>query len=168
MTTDAPRPSVRPPDIALFAGIDPAVVSELLWTLPVRTFATGEHLCHEGEPGSSMFILRRGLARVVIGPDQTSVRRLRRGDVVGEMSMLTGDPRTATVTALDDSTLLEITADRFRDLAVRRPGLVEDVSAVVSARRQGLAQAQAAADEARTNAPAPQSLLARIKTFLNI
>ena len=82
--------------------------------------------------------------------------------------MLTGDPRTATVTAVDDSTLLEISADRFRELAVRRPGLVEQVSAVVSARRQGLAQAQAAADEARNTPAAPQSLLSRIKAFLNV
>ena len=59
-------------------------------------------------------------------------------------------------------------ADRFRDLAVRRPGLVEQVSAVVSARRQGLAQAQAAADEARGAVAAPQSLLSRIKAFLNL
>jgi hypothetical protein len=64
--------------------------------------------------------------------------------------------------------LLEIDADRFRELAVRRPGLVEHVSGIVSARRQGLADAKAAAEGARAAAPAPQSLLSRIKGFLNL
>ncbi len=134
MTTDAPPPSARPPDIALFAGIDPALVSELLWTLPVRTFAAGEHLCHEGEPGSSMFILRRGLARVVIGPDETSVRRLRRGDVVGEMSMLTGDPRTASVIASVPTEVLELDRDRFASTLSTHPELLGNMTRILSER----------------------------------
>ncbi len=57
------------PHIALFDGVDPAIVEELLATLPVHRFHTGEYLCREGDPGGSMFILRRGLARVVVGAD---------------------------------------------------------------------------------------------------
>lgn len=115
-----------------------------------------------------MFVVLQGRVRVTLEPSGQEVAVISSRGFFGEMSMLTGDPRTATVTALDDSTLLEITAERFRDLAVRRPSMVEEVSAVVSARRQGLAQAQAAADEARSSAPAPQSLLTRIKSFLNL
>jgi len=134
MTTDEARPSPRPPDIALFAGIDPALVSELLWTLPVRTFAAGEYLCHEGEPGSSMFILRRGLARVVIGPDETSVRRLRRGDVVGEMSMLTNDPRTASVIASVPTEVLELDRNRFASTLSTHPELLSNLTRILSER----------------------------------
>ena len=65
-------------------------------------------------------------------------------------------------------TLLEITAERFRELAVLRAGLVEQVSEVVSARRVGLESARAAADEARASLPARGGLLERIKKYLSL
>jgi CRP-like cAMP-binding protein len=122
----------------------------------------------QGDDGRSMFVVLDGRVRVTIEPSGQEVAVTTAGGFFGEMSMLTGDPRTATVTAMDDATLLEIDADRFRELAVRRPGLVEHVSGIVSARRQGLADAKAAAEGARATAPAPQSLLSRIKNFLNL
>ncbi len=115
-----------------------------------------------------MFVVLAGRVRVTIEPSGQEVAVTPAGGFFGEMSMLTGDPRTASVTALDDAMLLEVTADQFRDLAVSRPGLVEHVSGVVSSRRQSLSQAKAAAEEARGNAPAPQRLLSRIKAFLNL
>jgi CRP-like cAMP-binding protein len=90
------------------------------------------------------------------------------GGVFGEMSMLTGDPRTATVTAASDARLLEITAAQFREVALGRPALVDQVSAIVSARRQGLADAKAAADEAQAAAPARVGLRERIQRFLRL
>ena len=82
--------------------------------------------------------------------------------------MLTGEPRTATVSALDDALLLEITADRFRELALARAGLVEQVSEMVLARRAGLESARAAAEGAHANSPAKAGLLGRIKKYLSL
>lgn len=122
------------PHIALFEGVDATLVEELLAGLPVRTFAAGEHLCHEGQPGTSMFILRRGLARVVIGDDETSVRRLRRGDVVGEMSMLTGDPRTASVIAVVPTEVLELDREVFAATLSAHPELLGNLTRILSER----------------------------------
>ena len=108
----------------------------------------------QGDAGQSMFVVLDGRVRVTLEPSGQEVAVTSRGGFFGEMSMLTGDPRTATVSALDDALLLEITAERFRELAVMRAGLVEHVSEVVSARRAGLASARAAA-EARTRARRP-------------
>jgi small-conductance mechanosensitive channel len=154
--------------IDLFAGFDDVERLRLAEICRERLFGAGERIVRQGDAGQSMFVLLEGRVRVTLEPSGQEVAVTTAGGFFGEMSMLTGDPRTATVTALDDAVLLEITSDRFRDLAVRRASLVEQVSAVVSARRQGLIEAKAAADGARASAPAPQSLLSRIKAFLNL
>jgi len=106
-------------------------VQELIDSLPTRSFAPGEYLCQEGEPGSSLFIIQRGLAHVTVGAAGVNVGRLRRGDVIGEMSMLTGEARTASVVATVDTVALEldqmtfaVTLSRHPELAAHRPRLL--------------------------------------------
>ncbi len=154
--------------IDLFSGLDDIERARLAEACPEHLYGARERIVRQGDSGRSMFIVLDGRVRVTIEPSGQEVAVTTAGGFFGEMSMLTGDPRTATVTAMDDAVLLEIDADRFRELAVRRPGLVEHVSGIVSARRQGLADAKAAAEGARAAAPAPQSLLSRIKSFLNL
>ena len=55
------------------------------------------------------------------------VARIGAGGYFGEMSLLTGEPRTATVSAVNDAAMLEITADTFRRLAVVHPSVVEQI-----------------------------------------
>jgi small-conductance mechanosensitive channel/CRP-like cAMP-binding protein len=154
--------------IDLFAGLDDVERARLAEACQEHLYGARERIVRQGDAGQSMFVVLSGRVRVTLEPSGQEVAVTSAGGFFGEMSMLTGDPRTATVTAIDDAALLEITADRFRDLAVGRPGLVEHVSGVVSARRAGLAEAQAAAEQAQAATPAPQSLLARIKAFLEI
>lgn len=154
--------------IDLFSGLDDIERARLADACPEHLYGASERIVRQGDSGRSMFIVLDGRVRVTIEPSGQEVAVTTAGGFFGEMSMLTGDPRTATVTAMDDAVLLEIDADRFRELALRRPGLVEHVSGIVSARRQGLADAKAAAEGARAAAPAPQSLLSRIKNFLNL
>jgi len=87
------------------------------------------------------------------------------GGFFGEMSMLTGDPRTATVRAVDDATVLEISASQFRGLAMANPTLLDHVSAIVSSRRTGLEEARASA-VAIAAPEAKQTFLSRMRRFL--
>ena len=82
--------------------------------------------------------------------------------------MLTGDPRTATVRAVDDVRLLEIAAERFRQVAIEQPGLIEHISTVVSARRVELDEKRAAAAATTVVATAPRTLFGRIHKFLRL
>ncbi|MGE0815026.1 MAG: cyclic nucleotide-binding domain-containing protein [Vicinamibacterales bacterium] len=154
--------------VDLFAELDDIERVRLADACQEHLYGAGERIVRQGDAGESMFVVLEGRVRITLEPSGQEVAVTSTGGFFGEMSMLTGDPRTATVTALTDATLLEITAERFRDLAVRRPGLVEHVSTTVSARRSGLASAKAAADEARVDAPVPVSLLSRIKAFLKV
>ena len=103
---------------------------------------------------------------VTLEPSGQQVATITTGGFFGEMSMLTGDPRTATVRAVDDVQVLEIEAADMRRLAQSTPGLLEHISEVVAGRRAGLAQAEAtAAAAAAEHAHAPQTLLARIQSL---
>ena len=154
--------------IDLFAGLDDVECARLAEACPEHLFGAGERIVRQGAAGQSMFVVLDGSVHVTLEPSGQEVAVIDADGFFGEMSMLTGEPRTATVTAAGDAVLLEITTERFRELAVRRPGIVEHVSDVVSTRRVGLAEAKAAAEEAQANVPARLSLLRRIQQFLNL
>jgi small-conductance mechanosensitive channel/CRP-like cAMP-binding protein len=130
-------------------------------------FAAGEAIVRQGEAGDSMYVVLSGRARVTLEPSGQEVATIGSGGFFGEMSMLTGDPRTATVRAIDDVRALEIPAERFRAIALERPGLIEHISRVVSTRRTEL-------DSARAMAATPvkvavrDTLFARIQRFLRL
>lgn len=124
----------------LFRDIDPAVVHELVAELPVRHFGPGDYLCREGEPGSSMFLIDRGLAEVRVG-DGVSVGRLRRGDVIGEMSLLTGERRTASVVAVVPTDALELDQATYAATLSRHPELLTNLSRILSRRLAQTTQA---------------------------
>jgi len=155
-------------------------VIDLFSTLPMESrlalsrtgqehiFAAGEAIVRQGDTGHSMYVLLSGSARVVIEPAGAEVARLAPGGFFGEMSMLTGDPRTATVRAVDDVRVLEMSADRFREVALERPGLVEHISTVVSARRVELDEVRAAVAATAVATTAPRTLFRRIQEFLRL
>ena len=75
----------------------------------------------QGEPGESMFVLLEGTARVFVEPD-THVALIDAGGCFGEMSLLTGDARTASVAARTDCLVVEIGPDAFRQIAASTRG----------------------------------------------
>jgi len=130
-------------------------------------FAAGEAMVRQDADGDSMFVLLDGSARVVLEPSGQEVAVIQAGGFFGEMSMLTGDRRTATVRAIDDTRALEISATDFRELAVANPELLDHISGVITERRVGLDQARASA--ASLAAPeAKQTFLARVRKYLHV
>ena len=153
--------------ISLFAPLTAEARHALAASAKHHLFAAGEAIVRQNAEGDSMFVLLSGQARVVLEPLGQEVAVIPAGGFFGEMSMLTGDRRTATVKAIDDVTLIEIAAKDFRGLAEANPNLVEHVSAVIGERRIGLDDARASA--AATAAPEEKrSLLARVRNFLNL
>jgi small-conductance mechanosensitive channel len=150
--------------VTIFAPLAAEQRAELARSVQPAVYAAGERVVRQGEPGSSMFVVTRGEAAVVIDPDGQEVARHGAGGFFGEMSLLTGDPRSASVKAVTDLELLEITSDAFRRFVLANPSAVELVASAVSARAAELA-ARRATGPAITPEP-PQTFLARVRRFL--
>ena len=114
-----------------------------------------------------MFVLLQGQARVLLEPSGQEVAVIPSGGFFGEMSMLTGDRRTATVKALSDARVLEISANEFRALAEANPGLIDHISTIMSSRRTELDDARATALTAAVP-EVRQNMLVRMKRFLRL
>ncbi|HWD26596.1 MAG TPA: mechanosensitive ion channel family protein [Rhizomicrobium sp.] len=130
-------------------------------------FARGSSLMTQGEPASSMFIILEGAARVsVLGADNQprEVAVLATGDVVGEMSLMTGTARNATVAALTRLRALEVTKDPVESLLKKSPELLQRFGHVLAKREQERA---AIANRAIQVAAVESDLITRMKTFFS-
>jgi CRP/FNR family cyclic AMP-dependent transcriptional regulator len=79
----------------------------------------GTMIAREGDPGIGLFVIADGTAEVTIGGKKKST--LRKGDFFGEIALLDGGPRTATVTATSDVKLYGLTEWTFRGLMRQEP-----------------------------------------------
>ena len=85
----------------------------------------GEALITEDRPGHSMFVVVDGDFEVTIKGDADALAKLEKGAVVGEMSLLTGTPRSATVTAVREGEVLEVDKAALANVLWMSPGLVD-------------------------------------------
>jgi CRP-like cAMP-binding protein len=110
-------------NIPLFAKIEPAKLKLLAFTSQRLSFASGESLCRQGDPGDSAFIILDGEADVTIDTPagKVSVAKVKRNDVIGEIAILCDVPRTATVTAMNPLQALRIDKDTFFRLVTEFP-----------------------------------------------
>ena len=153
--------------VDLFAGLSDEARREIAGAIRSRTFGDGESIVRQGEPGESMFIIASGRAVVALEPDRREVATIEGGGYFGEMSLLTGEPRTATVIARGDTVVLEIGADLFRHLGMTSPQAIEQVGVAAAARRVELEKVRAAGTGAAV-ADAPAGFLSRMRRFLRL
>jgi small-conductance mechanosensitive channel/CRP-like cAMP-binding protein len=153
---------------ALFGPLLPGDRESLAAVAVPRVYGSGQTIVREGDEGDSMFVVMRGKVRVTVGEAGREVAAIGPAGYFGEMSLLTGDPRTATVAATEDCLLLEIGADDFRRLALAHPSVVEHISSAVAERRLGLERSRAVVAEEGAPADAPRSFLARVQQWLGL
>ena len=100
-------------------------------TVPAE-FPAGAVLTRQGQTGGLAFVIASGTAEVVRGSKRLA--RLGPGDVVGELSLLDGEPRSATVKALTDLEVLEISAEDLRRLLRKAPSVTRKLLEALSER----------------------------------
>ena len=112
-----------PTHIPLFSDLTKAEFVDVALLLMRRVAKAGEVIVTEGDPGDSMFIISTGEVWATINKDgqRVPVARLRDGDFFGEMAALSGEPRTATVTAVKNTELLELSREHLREVCGRHP-----------------------------------------------
>ncbi len=137
-----PPPTVRRERVEDLIGANPLLQAltrderaELVPSVRYRVFPPESNIIAEGEQGRSLFIVAGGRAQVTVTAEDEAVAELGVGDCFGEMSLLTGAPRSATVRAITECTVLEIDKDAVHAVIRQRPEL-GDALARVEAQRQ--------------------------------
>ena len=136
LSEDTVRGLLRAVD--LFQPLGPEELDGLRQEVLVRRFGKGERIIQEGDEGRTFYVLASGEVSVRAGRAQVEVTRLGRGGYFGEMSLLTGETRAATVVAVEDSLLLEVDRPTFARMFEQYPGLARQLSALLAQRRTQL------------------------------
>lgn len=135
--------------VELFQGLTVEERSQLSGQMVEHLFKDGATLIKRGDQGESMFILCEGLLDVRIplkeGQPESRVAQLQAGMFFGEMSALTGEPRSATIVAATDALVFEISKDHIAALIRSRPELAETIAQAVTARKVRNSEAAAKA-----------------------
>jgi small-conductance mechanosensitive channel len=152
---------------ALFAQLPAAEQQALASHLTRAPFAEGDVMTRQGAVAHWLYVIIDGDAKVLVdgpnGPMQVGV--LHGGDFFGEMGMLTGEARRATVVALTAVDCYRLDKDGFAQVVQQRPDLAREISAIVDARNLelGVRLAQPGAAPA-----AAGDLLTRVLRFFSI
>jgi small-conductance mechanosensitive channel/CRP-like cAMP-binding protein len=133
----------------------------------VHVFGDGETIVRQDEPGESAYVVCDGRVRVTLDPGSVELAVLDAGAYFGEMSLLTGDARTATVRSVGDSRVMEITAAEFRRVIMENPALLETIGAAVAKRRAEIAQARSTT-AGHLAVESATSLVARVRRFFGV
>jgi small-conductance mechanosensitive channel/CRP-like cAMP-binding protein len=125
--------------VELFAPLDDAERLRIAERLVHAPFATGDVMTRQGAVAHWLYILVSGevdVLREIEGGEQQLLNRLPAGSFFGEMGMLTGSPRSATVVAATDAECYRLDKAGFEDVLRRRPELAEHISRVLEQRQR--------------------------------
>lgn len=147
----------------LFDPLDDEKMARFAESAFVRVFAPGETAVRQGEPGSSLYFVLRGEMSVKI--DGTEVALLGRGRMFGEMSLLTGEPRQATVMARSEAILAELPKTVIAEMLEKDERLLDGLSEALARHARSNRQQFDARVEAASVERSPIDYLKKLKAF---
>src|SRR6266850_7723996 len=125
-------------NVKLFAELSPDSLAKLGTCLKTAEFPPAEVIVREGAPGVSMYIIKSGMVEVRKKDPATGidflVAQLSEGAAVGEMSLLTGKPRSATVTTVQPTVVFTLTRADFRNLLTQHPEISLGLARILAER----------------------------------
>jgi len=147
-------------------------IAKLAALTEVRLYAQGEEVIRQGEEGDELFIIERGHVAVLLAKDKrrvVEVAQLGSGKFFGEMSLMTGEARSATVRALEECELVVVGHTAFKEVLMAAPELAERISEVL-AKRQAQLDERASNPSVVTGQETARSgvLLKRIRDFFSL
>ncbi len=141
-------------------------------TLTRRRLEEGDLIVRQGEAGDSLFIVAEGALKVEISvgeDDRLEVARLGVGDFFGEMALLTGEPRSADISALTKCVVLEIDRQDVLPIIQGFPDIVNELSYILSRRTiENLRKRKAHERQSVDRASIAEKLFARISGFFEL
>ncbi|MCS6859054.1 MAG: mechanosensitive ion channel family protein [Abditibacteriales bacterium] len=166
-------------DVEFLQVLTDEQLRELAQRLTTQIYGRGETICRQGESGETFYIVKRGRVEVSTynGQGQAVLRKqVMPGEFFGEFSLMTGEPRSATVTALEDTEVLVLGKEEMRRALAANAQLAEHISRLLALRRRQLEEQRAlSAQRSPQEATAPargveslrRELLERILRFFS-
>ena len=155
--------------IALFTNLPDAEQQTLAAHLVYAPFVAGSAITRQGAVAHWLYLILHGEAEVVVDSNagRTTVATLCDGEFFGEMGLLTGEPRSATVRAVTDVECYRLDKEGFGLVLAARPALAEDIATLLTQRR---AEFTARLQQSASTAPPLPSkdLLARMQAFFKV
>jgi len=150
-------------ELPLFKTFSPAQLKELIEQSQLRDYAPREAIIHFGQQGRFLGIIINGEAEAVITGEagERQLGLLRRGNILGEMSLLTGEPTSADVIAMGKCQVLLIPQDVFSSSLAINPEAMKVMARILSERlrsRQQDEEAQVRVEQAWQSLPDPYGL----------
>ncbi|MDP6926407.1 MAG: cyclic nucleotide-binding domain-containing protein [Rhodospirillales bacterium] len=167
-----PSPDQLLADIELFSEFDKESRQRIVGGMRVHAVAIGDDIVRQGDDGDSLFVIAAGMVRVMLDtPTGTmEVAKLGAGQYFGEMSLLVGDPRGATVVAHTDCHILEIDKQAFQPVFDGNPEFMQSMARMITERElsnEALEQKLSKDDLASKVNALAANLLGRIKKFFS-
>jgi len=157
--------------IPFFAALSDTERSDVAERLQYAPFARGDVLTKQGNAAHWLYIVAYGDAEVVYEPPQGApqvIGRVGAGEIFGEMALISGEARSATVIAKTDVECYRLDRASFQELIAARPEIAEEVKRVMGPRHTDLEQARsafAASGNGERDAQ-PATLMGRLQRFL--
>jgi CRP-like cAMP-binding protein len=160
--------------VEIFSPLSKAELTKLVKEVRVETYSTGEIPVRQGDQGDSFYFIKNGRVDVVVekSPGEKSVvATLGPGNFFGEMSLLTGAVRTASIVVKEDAEFIVIDKDSFGSTLVNNPSIAESLSHILSERQAGLDAERERLDAAareRRKKDVSVKMLSKIKEFFGL
>ena len=150
--------------VPMFVPLGDDELEKLAKTSSTRVYAPGEAIVRRGQEGNSMFVIVSGKVSVQIpeGDARKTIGELTANDFFGEMSLLTGQPRTATVVAQEETEVIQIKKTSMRSLFEANPDLMQAICKIIEERREQLVQE---IEEEEDTAIAQSGVLSSLRRF---
>lgn len=153
--------------VDIFGVLSPEELQRLAPAMHPRRFGRGERILDAGAAGHTFYLVASGEVEIRAGRPETEIARLGRGQYFGEMSLLTGEPRAASVVAASDTVLLELDRPVFARLFSENANLARQLSAVLAQRRGALRQASESPVPA-SHAPEANRIFAKLRSIFGL
>ncbi|MBL0897548.1 MAG: cyclic nucleotide-binding domain-containing protein [Reyranella sp.] len=136
--------------VPIFSKVEQAKLKLLAFTSERVNFGVGQEVCHQGDPGDTMYVILGGTADVLIDTPtgQIVVAEMKKNSFFGEMAILLDVPRTATIKAKEPLSTLKITKDTFYRLVEEVPQMAIEVMRELAHRLEDTNQKLRAATKA--------------------
>jgi small-conductance mechanosensitive channel len=154
--------------VSVLSALSAEIRTQIAERSVISEYGAGEFIVRQGDQGDSLYIIRTGSCGVYVsknGRQENRIATIDSGGFFGEMSLLTGEPITATVRAMVDTSVIIIDKENFSIILNDNPTISVQLGEILAKRQKELAEE---AGRIVTDTPSSISMIAKIKSFFRV